>query len=272
MLTLRYFEIIKNDWQCLLMSFLQPILIALLLKIVANDDVFDVYESTKSILFSLSCAGIWIGLFNSIQEICKERNILRREYMGNLKLPAYVLSKFIVQLIVTMFQALIMMGIFTATIGHEKKGLMFEQVFIEKFLLLWMTIYAATALGFAISAMVRSADKAMVLAPFVLIVQLLFSGILFELEGASEHIADITISKWSVEGFGSIAHLNKLQMRFERDHSDIAKQIEDIHKAESAFKHTLAHLSHSYIVLGVMIIICCVACMIALRSLSRDRR
>ena len=271
-LTLRYFEIIKNDWQCLLMSFLQPILIALLLKVVATDDVFDIYESTKSILFSLSCAGIWIGLFNSIQEICKERNILRREYMGNLKLSAYVLSKFNVQLVVTMLQALIMMGIFTGTIGHEDKGLMFEQVFFEKFLLLWMTIYAATALGFAISAMVRSADKAMVLAPFVLIVQLLFSGILFDLDGASEHIADFTISKWSVEGFGSIAHLNKLQMRFERDHSDVAEMIEDLHKAESAFKHTLAHLSHSYIVLAAMIIVCCVVCMIALRSLSRDRR
>lgn len=271
-LTLRYFEIIKNDWQCLLMSFLQPILIALLLKVVANDDVFDIYESTKSILFSLSCAGIWIGLFNSIQEICKERNILRREYMGNLKLPAYVLSKFNVQLVVTMLQSLIMMGIFTLTVGHEDKGLMFEQVFLEKFLLLWITIYASTALGFVISAMVRSADKAMVMAPFVLIVQLLFSGILFDLEGASEHIADFTISKWSVEGFGSIAHLNKLQMRFERDHSDVAEMIEDLHKAEPAFKHTLKHLSHSYIVLGVMIVVCCVLCMIALRSLSRDRR
>ncbi|MBR1866136.1 MAG: FHA domain-containing protein [Lachnospiraceae bacterium] len=271
-LTLRYFEIIKNDWQCLLMSFLQPVIIALLIKVVATDDVFDIYESTKSILFSLSCAGIWIGLFNSIQEICKERNILRREYMSNLKLPAYVLSKFNVQLIVTMLQAFIMMGIFTLTVGHEKKGLMFEHVFFEKFLLMWMTIYAATALGFAISAMVRSADKAMVMAPFVLIVQLLFSGILFNLEGMSEHIADFTISKWSVEGFGSIAHLNKLQMRFERDHGDIADMIEDLHTAESAFKHTLKHLSHSYIVLAVMILVCCVLCMIVLRSLSKDRR
>lgn len=271
-LTMRYLEIIKNDWQCLLMSFLQPVVIALLLNVVATDDVFEVYESTKSILFSLSCAGIWIGLFNSIQEICKERSILRREYMGNLKLPAYVLSKFNVQLLMTMLQSLIIMGIFTATVGHEKKGIMFEQVFFEKFLLMWMTIYAATALGFVISSMVRSADKAMVMAPFVLIVQLLFSGILFDLDGASKHIADFTISKWSVEGFGSIAHLNKLQMRFEQEHIDIADMIDNLHEAEAAFKHTLQHLSHSYIVLGIMIVLCCVLCMILLRNLSKDRR
>lgn len=271
-LTLRYFEIIKNDWQCLLMSFLQPVVIALMINVVASDDVFDVYEPTKSILFSLSCAGIWIGLFNSIQEICKERNILRREYMSNLKLPAYVLSKYNVQLFVTMLQALIMMGIFTLTVGCEDKGLMFDHAFFEKFLLMWMTIYAATALGFAISAMVRSADKAMVLAPFVLIIQLLFSGILFDLDGIGKHIAKITISKWSVEGFGSIANLNKLKMRFEINHSDVADMIEDLHKAESAFKHTVKHLSHSYLVLTVMIVVCCGFCMIALRNLSKDRR
>lgn len=271
-LTLRYFEIIRNDWQCLLMSFLQPILIALLIKVVASDDIFEIYEPTKSILFSLSCAGIWIGLFNSIQEICKERNILRREYMSNLKLPAYVLSKYNVQLLVTMLQSFIMMGIFTFTVGYEEKGLLFKHVFFEKFLLLWMTIYAATALGFAISGMVRSADKAMILAPFVLIIQLLFSGILFDLEGMSKHIADFTISKWSVEGFGSIAHLNKLKMRFEVEHSDIAGMIDDLHKPELAFKHTLTHLSHSYFVLIVMIVLCCVFCMISLKSLSKDRR
>lgn len=271
-LTMRYFELIKNDWQCLLMSFLQPIIIALLINVVATDDVFHVYEDTKSILFSLSCAGIWIGLFNSIQEICKERSILRREYMGNLKLSAYVLSKFNVQIIMTMFQALIMMGMFTGMVGHEKKGLMFKQVFFEKFLLMWITIFAATALGFAISAMVRSADKAMVLAPFVLIVQLLFSGILFDLDGLSKKIAYFTISKWSVEGFGSIAHLNKLDVRLQVKNPDIVNLIEDIHKPDSAFKHTLHHLSQSYIVLGIMIVVCCVFCMIALRSLSKDRR
>ena len=220
----------------------------------------------------MSCAGIWIGLFNSIQEICKERNILRREYMSNLKLSAYILSKFDVQLIITMLQSLIMMGIFTLTVGKEDKGLLFHQVFIEKFLLMWLTIFAATALGFAISAMVRSTDKAMVLAPFVLIVQLLFSGILFNLDGLSEHIADFTISKWSVEGFGSIAHLNKLKMRLEVENSNIAELITDLHKPDSAFKHTLAHLSRSYIVLAIMIIVCCVFCMIALRSLSKDKR
>ena len=49
----------------------------------------------------------------------------------------------------------------------------------------------------------------MAVAPFVLIIQFLFSGILFTLKGAGEVIYR-TISRWSVESLGSIAKLNKL--------------------------------------------------------------
>lgn len=88
----------------------------------------------------------------------------------------------------------------------------------------------------------------------------------------SKHIAKFTISKWSVEGFGSIAHLNKLKMRLEIENSNVEELIKDLHEPDSAFKHTLSHLSHAYIVLAIMILICGVFCMIVLRSLSKDRR
>lgn len=73
----RYVELIWNDKQRLLLLFGQPAIIAFLLSIVAPEDVYSAYPATKNILFCLSCAGIWIGLFNTIQEICKERTILK---------------------------------------------------------------------------------------------------------------------------------------------------------------------------------------------------
>ena len=84
-LTGRYAELLWNDRQRLALLLIQPLLIAILLKIVADKDIFKIYESTKSMLFALSCSGIWIGMFNSIQEICKERVILKREYMSNFE-------------------------------------------------------------------------------------------------------------------------------------------------------------------------------------------
>lgn len=92
--------------------FLQPGLIAVLLYIVADDRVFEIYESTKSILFALSCSAIWIGLFNSIQEICKERVIVKREYMANLRLSGYVLSKVVLQAFIGIIQAVLLSEIF----------------------------------------------------------------------------------------------------------------------------------------------------------------
>lgn len=262
----RYLELIKNDLPRLAMLFIQPVVIALLLSVVADENVFEIYESTKSILFALSCAGIWIGLFNSIQEICKERVILKREYMGNLRLWAYTLSKYIIQALLGAIQALIIAALFAWTVGMPEKGILFSNAFFEIFLTLWLTILASMALGFVISALVKSGDKAMTCAPFVLIVQLLFSGILFELKGVGEKIAYLTISKWSVESLGSIANLNALETKLQQQLPTAEHEFQEI------FEFTKGHLLQHWCVLGIMVLICGILTTVLLRRVSRDDR
>lgn len=168
----RYGELLWNDKQRLALLLIQPFLIALLLNIVADKNIFDIYESTKSMLFALSCSGIWIGMFDSIQEICKERVILKREYMANLKLPCYMLSKFMLQAVLGLVQSIILTFVFLNLIGKDVKGIFLSDFRLEVLLTMWLTVLASIAMGFIISAMVKSGDKAMAVAPFVLIVQL----------------------------------------------------------------------------------------------------
>lgn len=265
-LTMRYAEIMKNDLPRLALLFLQPILIALLLGIVADDRVFEIYESTKSILFALSCAGIWIGLFNSIQEICKERAVLKREYMGNMKLWSYTLSKFVVQMVVGVLQAAIIVAVFGAVIGLPEKGILMKNSFPEMFVTIWLTITSSMALGFIISAFVKSGDKAMACAPFVLIIQLLFSGILFELKGAGKKIAYATISKWSVESLGSIADLNSLTMKMQEELPGIEHEFQEI------FEFAKKHLLSNWTILAAMVAICYVITALMLRNVAKDGR
>ena len=52
-------------------------------------------------------------MFNSIQEICKERVILKREYMSNLKLPCYMMSKFVLQALLGLIQSIILTLVFS---------------------------------------------------------------------------------------------------------------------------------------------------------------
>lgn len=261
-LSSRYMTLIKNDLQRLLMIFLQPVIIAVLLSWVAGDDVFDVYNSTKSILFAASCAGIWVGLFNSIQEICKERNILKREYMANLRLGAYVLSKFVVQLILSAAQALIMIGMFILTVGSPEKGVAFDNAFLEMLITMLLTIFASSSIGIVVSAISKNSDKAMTTAPFLLIIQLLFSGILFELKDFTEKISYITVSRWSVSAFGTIANLNSLEMA-------VAGMP---HEAEDVYEYAFSNIAVSWSVMAGFAVICFIISVLILRNVAKDSR
>ncbi len=262
----RYTELMKNDAQRLGVLLVQPLIIGLLLWIVADNEVFKIYESTKSMMFALSCSAIWIGLFDSIQEICKERSVLKREYMANLKLRVYILSKVLIQAILGLIQAIFLTGTFLLLLDADKKGIFASHFHGEILLTVWLTVLASVAMGLIISAMVKTGDKAMALAPFVLIIQLLFSGILFKLESAGEIISYCTISRWSVEALGSIARLNILDLRMQEEIPTLP------HEAEVFFEATKGHLLETWgIMIGIGILFIAVS-MLLLRNLSKDGR
>lgn len=265
-LTGRYAELMLNDKARLLVLILQPFLIAVLLKIVSDENVFEIYESTKSILFALSCSGIWIGLFNSIQEICKERVILKREYMANLKLPCYLMSKFVIQALLGLVQAIILTMVFLRLSGVSREGIFLEHFEAEILLTVWLTILASTAMGFIVSSIVKTGDKAMAIAPFLLIIQLLFSGILFKLEGSGRMISFCTISRWSVESLGSIAKLNRLDLEMQTDFPMLE------HEAEEFFKASQGHLLQTWGILLLMTVFLMTVSLVMLRNVSRDHR
>lgn len=262
----RYFELMRNDAQRLGVLLVQPIIIGLLLYIVADSDVFSVYESTKSMMFALSCSAIWLGLFDSIQEICKERNILKREYMANLKLSGYVFSKLLIQAVLGLIQSIFLIGTFLLLLQADEKGIFFSHFHLELLITVWITVLVSVSMGFVISSMVKTGDKAMALAPFVLIIQLLFSGILFKLEGAGEIISYCTISRWSVEALGSIAHLNDLDLRMQAEIPTLT------HEAESFFESVPGHLWMAWGILAGITVLFLAASIILLRNISKDGR
>ncbi|MCC8169904.1 MAG: ABC transporter permease [Oscillospiraceae bacterium] len=257
----RYMLLIKNDTQRLLMILLQPILIGLLLSFVASDTVFEIYNSSKSILFALSCAGIWMGLFNSIQEICKERIILKREYMANLRLDAYVVSKFAVQLLISMIQAILITAVFVITVGKPESGVLFGSSVPELIVTMCLTIFSSAGIGLIVSSISRNTDKAMTVAPFLLIIQLLFSGILFELNDVTEKISYLTVSRWSVAALGVTSNLNELPSA-----GGIVRSFENV------FEYTSGRLGSAWAVLGAFVIICGTASALLLRNVSKDSR
>ena len=260
----RYFELMWNDKQRLLLLFIQPIAIAFLLAVVAVDDTFITYEDTRSIMFALSCSGIWIGLFNTIQEVCKERPILKREYMGNLRLWGYIVSKYVVQGVICFLQATLLVAIFLRLMKHSAEaGLYFAKPGMEIWITMILTIFASASMGLIVSSLMKNGDRAMAVAPFVLIIQLLFSGVLFTLDGMAEHVSKITVSRWAMECLGNITNLNKLTSRLSPG---------GVHEVEDYYVRTTTHLAHTWEVLILVAVLCGIISIVVLRSLKKDHR
>lgn len=255
---MRYGEIMVNDWKRLMLLLVQPLIIGLLLVMVAGDDVFGTYGDTKSMIFALSCAAIWLGIFNTIQEVCKERTILKREHMAGLSLTVYVLSKLLVQLVTGLIQAIILVAVFILALGSPAERLWLSSPDLEIFITVFLTIIASELLGLIVSACVRSGDKAMAVAPFILIVQLLFSGILFELSGGGNYLSDVTVSKWSVGALGSIANLNNLEG--------------NINDPDSMFENTADQMFFDWKIMLLMGAVSIVICIVILKRVARDGR
>ena len=239
----RYVKLTLNDRQRLLLLILQAPLLAALISLVANGEQFEQYEMTKSLLFALSCSGFWIGMLNAIQEICKERTVLKREYMTGLSLSAYVLSKIIVLGVLCLIQCGLLVSVFWLTVGAPDKGVLLPPV-MELFLTAWLTALSASAMGLFVSSMFTNPDRAMTVAPLLLMPQMLFSGLLFKLSDATEYISWFAICRWSMEGFGTTANLNDLPQALQQKGIPIERQVEDF------FERTQGHMWSSWLIMA----------------------
>jgi ABC-type transport system involved in multi-copper enzyme maturation permease subunit len=66
-------------------------------------------------------------------------------------------------------------------------------------------------LGLAISAIVKSPTTAMTVMPFILIIQMILSGMLFPLRGTMSFFGNLTISKWGLNATAISADYNNLE-------------------------------------------------------------
>lgn len=246
-LSKRYAKLVLNDRQRLLLLLAQAPLLALLISVVADGTQYENYEMTKSLLFALSCAGFWVGMLNAIQEICKERTILKREYMTGLSLTAYTMSKILVLGLLCFLQCVMVTGVFAARVGLPESGQMMPPL-IEYFLTTWLSAMAATGMGLFVSSLFTNPDRAMTVAPILLMPQMLFSGLLFTLSGATEVVSWFTVCRWSMEGYGTTANLNALPKALDRAMEEMGMTVE--RQIEDFFERTDAHILRAWLILA----------------------
>lgn len=276
LLVRQYGLILFGNWRSLLLTLVFPFMAMAITVFVAGEEMFNFYENTKSANFVLVSAAIWGGLFNSIQTVVKERANIKRDYVaGALRIESYIISRAFLQFILCMIQSAVLVMSYTAVKAVydnpvPSNGLYFTKAMSDYYVSLLLLMYSADAMGLLISCIVKKSETASVMAPYILIVQLIFSGILFEMKGFAEKISYLMLSRWGMEALGSISNLNNITTKMQDKMKD--QPIDIAHDAEAMFDFTKTHLFHTWQIFLIFIIVFLIGADLFLHMVTKDTR
>ena len=196
-----------NDWKLLPMSAL----IAALVAMVIHYDFGLTMEGTLIGALALSCISVWNGCFNSVQVVCRERQIVKREHRSGMHISSYIFSHMLYQALLCCAQTIITLYV-CSLLGVRLSG----SGFISSWLMLdygitfFLITYAADMLSLLISCIAHSTTAAMTIMPFILIFQLVFSGGLFHLPSWAQGISEVAITRHGITCLAAQADYNGL--------------------------------------------------------------
>ena len=195
----------EGNWKVLPLSAI----IAYLVVYVIGKRMFINMEGTSYAAFAITCVCIWNGVFNSIQVVCKERGIIKREHRAGLHISSYLLSHMAYQAIISLIQTIIMVAIFLIFgVYMPSKSVITGSFLVDLSITIFLITYAADMLGLMISCIVHTPMTAMTVMPFVLIVQLVFANFVIPLNAFGQKVSNITISKWGIQAICAVSDYN----------------------------------------------------------------
>lgn len=216
-LTERYFQTAWRDRLNLFIALLTaPVGIALVATALTDRNPFILQgkadiasaQTALQILFTFSCAALWIGLSSSLPEIVKESAIYWRERLVNLSLFAYLGSKVGVLSALALWQAVLMVA--TVNVCFDSPVSKLAGWSLGVCVTTFLTISASSCLGLFVSAFVSNVNQANSALPLLLLPQIVFSGVLFKLEGIAKFLSWLTVSRWSIGAYGAILDINQM--------------------------------------------------------------
>ncbi|MCC6691578.1 MAG: ATP-binding cassette domain-containing protein, partial [Bacteroidia bacterium] len=193
--------------------------------------IFRENENMPAYLFMSVVVALFIGLTVSAEEIIRDRKILKRESFLNLSRISYLFSKISIMFLLSAIQT--MMFVLVGNFVLEIKGM-----HLDYFMVLFTTSCFANMLGLNISASFNSAVTIYILIPFLIIPQLLLSGVIVKFDKLNPAITsqstvpfagEIMASRWAFEALAvNQFKSNKFERNFYK--YDKAKSIADFRK------------------------------------------
>ena len=163
--------------------------------------IFRENENLPAYLFMSVVVALFIGLTVSAEEIIRDRKILKRESFLNLSKASYLYSKIVIMFVLSAIQTLTFVLIGNWVLEIKDMNIWY-----------WLVLFSASCfsnmLGLNISASFNSAITIYILIPFLIIPQLLLSGVIVKFDKLNPAITsqsvvpfagEIMTSRWAFE-------------------------------------------------------------------------
>ncbi|MEL6496141.1 MAG: ATP-binding cassette domain-containing protein [Cyanobacteria bacterium J06623_7] len=267
----RYWKLVSRDRTSLILTLLAgPITIALTGLPLRNEQPLSIAENpgvtqaslALRLLFIFSCIAIWIGLSNAIREIVKEGAIYFRERLLNLRLLPYLTSKLLIRGGLALAQTLLISAVVLLVFKAPESELIAWPLGFA--ITTFLTLLASTSLSLMLSAFVKTENEGNGILPLVMIPQIIFSGVLFTLEGWSSKLSWLMLSRWSIGAYGSLADVNA--MAPQSNQVLTAEILNEIFKPSPVYDATWSNLGLNW---GILLLHTCIYSTIALLVLRR---
>ncbi|MFE7649700.1 FHA domain-containing protein [Streptomyces phaeoluteigriseus] len=169
--------------------------------------------TATTVLLILAVGACFAGAANSVRELIKERVIYERERATGLSRSAYLMSKVFVLGVITVLQ-----GLLVGVIGFSSREIPAQGLVLGTATMIELSIpimalgFTSMMFGLIISSLVKTAEKTMPLLVMFAIIQVVFTGCLFSLNGAVgvNQFSYLMPSRWAVAAAGATLDFNKI--------------------------------------------------------------
>jgi ABC transport system ATP-binding/permease protein len=213
----RYLRVIAADRGFLMFTALLPLVLGALIRLVPSPEGLTGAPGTNTdvteLLLVLVVSACLAGAANSIRELVKERAIYVRERAAGLSSGAYLASKVLVLGVISVVQALLLVGIGLAGRHLPPSGSLLTHLPMAELLLgIAMLAFASMCLGLLVSSLVSTSEKAMPVLVLLTMVQVMLSGGVFPLVGivGLSQLSWFAPSRWGMGAVASTTQLNVL--------------------------------------------------------------
>jgi ABC-type multidrug transport system ATPase subunit/pSer/pThr/pTyr-binding forkhead associated (FHA) protein len=169
--------------------------------------------TATTVLLILAVGACFAGAANSVRELIKERVIYERERATGLSRSAYLMSKVFVLGMITVLQGLLVGVIGFSTREIPEEGLVLGGLTLVELSLPIMALgFTSMMFGLIISSLVKTAEKTMPLLVMFAIIQVVFTGCLFALNGTVgvNQFSYLMPSRWAVAAAGATLDFNRI--------------------------------------------------------------